>query len=149
MILFVKKKAEAPETSTNHENKSQTSDQWEPASREGISVSVLWIEADQSFAFIQVMNPGDSILTYYRDSEKEIRDRVFEVMHLQETENAAVAIENESRRAEALVPFALSDLYYALDLAFAELQKCEKAALPALRRMPSDQTVLKVDHAPR
>jgi len=149
MILFLKKKAGAPETSTNRENKSQTSDQWEPASREGINVSVLWIEGDQSFAFIQLMNPGDSILTYYRGSEKEICDRAFEVMHLQETENAAVAIEDESRRAEALVPFALSDLYYVRDLAFAELQKCGKAALPALRRMPSDQTVLKVDHAPR
>ena len=143
MILFLKKKAEAPETSTNLEDKSRASDQWEPASREGINVSVLWIEGDHAFAFIQVMNPGDSILTYYRDSEKEIRDRAFEVMHLQETENAAVAIEDESRRAEALVAFALSDLYYARDLAFAELQKCGKAALPVLRRMLRDQTILK------
>ncbi len=144
MILFLKKKAEVPETSTDLENKSQTSDQWEPASREGINVSVLWIEGDQSFAFIQVMNPGDSILTHYRDSEKEIRDRAFEVMHLQATEIAAVGIEDESRRAEALVPFALSDFYYARDLAFAELQKCGKPALPVLRRMLGDDTALNV-----
>ena len=144
MILFLKKKAEAPEISTNSANKTQTSDQWEPASREGINVSVLWVEGDQSFAFIQVMNPGDSILTHYRDSEKEIRDRAFEVMHLQETENAAIAIQDESKRAEVLVPFALSDLYYARDLAFAELQKCSKAALPVLRRMLGDETLLKV-----
>ena len=145
MILFLKKKDQSPEKSTNSANKSQRSDHWAPASWwQSINVSVLWIEGDQSFAFIQVMNPGDSILTYYPDSEKEIRDRAFEVMHLQETENAAVAIEDESRRAEALAPFALSELYYARDLAFAELQKCGKSAAPVLRRMLSDQTVLKV-----
>jgi hypothetical protein len=144
MILFLKKKAESSEFPTDRENQSQNLEQWEPASRQGINVSVLWIEGDKPFAFIQVMNPGDSILTEYANSEKEIRDRAFEVMHLQETENAAVAIEDRSRRAEALVPFALSDLYYARDLAFAELQKCGKAALPVLRRMLGDETVLKV-----
>jgi hypothetical protein len=144
MILFLKKKDQSSETSTNSPNNSQTSDHWDPAAREGINVSVLWIEVDQCFAFIQVMNPGDSILTHYEFSEKEIRDRAFEVMHLQETENAAVSIENESMRAEALAPFALSQLYYARDLAFAELQKCGKAALPVLRRMLGDQTFLKV-----
>src|SRR4029453_17863396 len=107
-------------------------------------VSVLWIEGDQCFAFIQVMNPGDTILTHYRDSEKEIRDRAFEVMHLQETENAAVAIEDESKRAETLAPYVLSDLYYARELAFAALQKCGRGGLPVLRGMLGDQTFLKI-----
>ena len=143
MILFLKKKDQSPDKSPIRANNSQPLDQWEPASQ-NINVSVLWIEGDQSFAFIQVMNPGDSILTYYRDSEKEIRDQAFEVMHLQEKENAALAIEDESRRAEALAPFASSELYYARDRALAELQKCGKAGLPVLQRMLGDQTILKV-----
>jgi hypothetical protein len=144
MILFLKKKDQVQQISSNSPNNSQTSDQWDPAASGGMNVSVLWIERDQSFAFIQVMNPGDSILTGYEDSEKEIRDRAFEVMHLQETENAAAAIDDESKRAEALAPFALSELYYARDLAFAELQTCGRTGLPVLRRMLGDQSFLKV-----
>jgi hypothetical protein len=64
-------------------------------------------------------------------------------MHLRETEETVLSIQDQSTRAQALEPFALSDLYYARDLAFAELQKCGKSALPVLRRMLSDQTILK------
>lgn len=161
MILFLKKKEQSPEASTNSAGSLQAPgnalDLWEPASRDGINVSVLWIEEGRAFAFIQVMNPGDSILTHYHpsiysrndnepsgDSEKEIRDRVFEVMQIQDQANDAVTIRDQWMRAAALAPLASSALYYARDLAFTELQKCGKAALPVLRQMLSDQTVLRL-----
>jgi hypothetical protein len=143
MILFLRKLDRPVETLNEPVDKSHGSDRWEPASRQGMNVSVLWIEGGQSFAFIQVMNPGDSILTYYDDSEREIIDQAFEVLHLQERVNSSVAIQDESKRAEALAQFALSESYYARDVAFAELQKCRKAALPVLRKMLGDQTILK------
>jgi hypothetical protein len=153
MILFLKKKEPSSEPSNNNTKISQAPDRWEPASQDGFNVSVLWIEGDQAFAFVQLMNPGPSLLTNYElylpsgpagGSEKQIRDRAFDVMRIQETANAAVAMQDESKRAEALVPFALSELYYARNLAFAELQKCGKAALPVLRTMLGDQTFLKL-----
>jgi len=145
MILFLKKKDRPAEASNDPSRGLQIEYQWEPAANwGGMNVSVLWIEGEQSFAFIQVMNPGDSLLTHYGDSENRVRDRAFEVMHLHETVNEAVAIKDESKRAEALEAFTRSDLNYARDLAFAELEKCGQGAMPVLRKMLNDQSLLRL-----
>jgi len=58
MILFLKAKAQ---TVTAGEEATRVR-AWEAASREGMNVSVIWVEGDQTYAFIQVINPGNSML---------------------------------------------------------------------------------------
>jgi hypothetical protein len=110
MILFLKKKATGKV-------------EWEPASSwGGMNVSVLWIEGDRAYAFIQMINPGPSLLTEFGKSEQEVRDRTFDVMRLHESLDAAVANSDPSSRAEALQPFTESALFFVSHRAFTELE---------------------------
>ena len=142
IILFLKKKEQSAAIAPPASRDVPVERQWEPASGEGITWSVVWLEDEQPFAFIQIMNPGPSLLTSYGGSEQKIRERAFAVMRIRQELSEAVAIKDQPRRAEALESFTLSDLYYARDLAFAELQKCGPGALPVLRKMLKDPTLL-------
>ena len=142
MILFLKQKERSAETAPAARRDTPVDHQWEPASTSGITWSVVWIEGGEPFAFMQIMNPGPSLLTSYDESEQKLRERAFEVTQIRQEVNEVVAIKDQSRRAESLEPFTTSGLYYARDLAFAELQKCGPAALPVLRRMLKDPTLL-------
>ena len=142
MILFLKEKERSAAIAHAASRDVHVERQWEPASREGITWSVLWLEGEESFAFIQIMNPGPSLLTPYGASEQKVREQAVAVMRMQQELNEAVATKDQSRRAEALEAFTTSDLYYARDLAFTELQKCGSGALPVLRRMLKDPALL-------
>ena len=143
MILFLKRKPQLANAKGSVVN-AKSSNVWEPASDEGMNVSVIWIEGEQSFAFIQLINPGDSLLVEYGKSEEQIRERSLEVIQIQDSLNTAIAIPDKSKRAEALSFFASSDLYLAQELAFEELQKCGDAALPILRNMLNDNSKLEL-----
>ena len=115
---------------------------WEPASRDGINVSVLWVEGGKAYAFVQVINPGDSILIDY-GPEGKIRDAFSEIDAEHASLERAAAVKNASARAEALEPFTAHELFLAREAAFEALRRCGRAALPVLLRVLHDQTRLK------
>lgn len=142
MILFLKRKIQSRNSSAK-ESKAKLSSVWEAASYEKeMNVSVVWLEEEKSFAFIQIVNPGDSILVDYGKSEQQIKERISEVKQTQTSLNQIIAVPEKSSRADGLAPFTSSELHLASKLAFEELQKCGDAALPVLRRMLNDDSKL-------
>lgn len=118
---------------------------WESADfYKDFKVSVIWIEGEETFAFIQTMNPGSSILVQYGQTEIGIRNRIFEINRIENSLNDVLKIENKTERAEKLQDFAVSDFHLAQEKAFDELKKCGESALPVLRKMLKDQSLLKI-----
>lgn len=143
MILFLKKKSQPFFEEEEGSQLNTDSSLWSTALLWGtIKTSVVWIEGNQSYAFRQLINPGPSRLQSYGRSEEEIYDRVREVLSTQQGLKVARTKVDVAERAEALQPFTLSTLNEARDLAFVELQRCGKLALPVLRKMLSDQSML-------
>ena len=118
---------------------------WESADfYKDFKVSVIWIEGEKTFAFIQTMNPGDSILVEFGKTEIEIRSRIFEINEIENSLNDVLKIENKTERAEELQDFVASDFYLAQKKAFDELKKCGENALPVLRKILKDQSLLEI-----
>lgn len=130
MVLFLKAPAE-------------NSDKWQPANLYNeMSVSLVWIEQGETFGYVQVMNPGPSVLIRLRLSEKELQTQVAQIVKTQSALLKTSSLNNLSQRAQTLRKFTSSDHYYARELAFEELAKCGAAALPVLRNMLDDETLL-------
>ncbi|RPJ60239.1 MAG: hypothetical protein EHM23_11110 [Acidobacteria bacterium] len=143
--LFLRDKPmEAADNQEPANHQSSPSSVWQPASYFGMNFCVIWIEADQTFGFRQLTMHEPSVLTGLGKSETEIRMRVSEILDIHERFNAAVSFDDPARRAESLEPFALSDLFFFKQSAFDEMQKCGDSALPVLRRMLADESLLRL-----
>ena len=59
----------------------------------------MWIEADQAYAYVQVQNPGPSLLTALRQSEAELKHAVQDILDAQQQLRRAIAIEDPLARA--------------------------------------------------
>ncbi len=128
MILFLKKDA---------------ADKWKSAAFFGeMNVSVVWLEAGKAFAFAQIENPGPSILIEYSHSEIEIREKAYEIIETRNSIDSALKIKNKAGRAEELEKFVESDKYFIRREVFSELQKCGESALPVLRKLLNDDSLL-------
>lgn len=144
MILFLKRQTTPAANKNQIDNDAISSITWRPADDAGFNVSVVWVEGTDTYAFQQLMNPGPSLLTEYRIAEPEIKDRSLEVIGVQNSVNETLTISDCLKKSEALERFVTSPLYYARDVAFAEMQKCGEPALPVLRKMLTDQSLLSV-----
>jgi len=150
MILFLKRKAEGVRERGQAAVQAAGSVVWGPASSEGVKASVVWVEEDQTFAFYRPNYHGRSLLTDYDMSEYEIRARVLDLTRTRNWFDQAMAIPEPSIRAEELgalgahASLAALDLYFARKIVFGEIQKCGEPALPTLRRMLRDQSLLRV-----
>jgi hypothetical protein len=132
LILFLKKNPNSKEL-------------WQSADLLGdFTVSVVWIENTETFAFIQTVNPGSSILVEYGQTETGIRNRIYEITGLENSLDSVLKIEDKTKRAEQLERFANSDFFPAREKAFEEFEKCGKSALPVLRKMLKDESLLKI-----
>lgn len=140
MVLFLKEK---PHAKTEGDESARIRS-WDSANRwGGMNVSALWIEGETTYAFIQVMNPGPSILIDYGKSEGEI-NKIFSEMDDEHASLArASAVKDPAARAEALETFTASEQFPARDAAFEGLRGCGRPALPTLRRLLRDETRLK------
>lgn len=125
------------------------SGKWQPANRENdMKVSVVWVEQGNTYAFVQVQNPGPSILVPLGrvydpiGSEEETKTLASDMIRTQAALARAAAIENPIQRAQALRPFVDFPHVFAWHEAFAELSKCGKAALPVLTAMLRDNRLL-------
>jgi len=145
MVLFLRRESVAlvknTEESVAH---SSASIRWTPAGFfKEFSVSVVWIEQGESFGFFQVMNPGPSVLIKF-SSETDLKSQALEVDDIQKSLRQAGAISDPAARAAALEPFARQTLYPARIEAFEQLVKCELAALPVLRALMADDSLLHI-----
>lgn len=127
MILFLKKAPEA------------TSDRSEPADLFGeMKASAVWIDGGQLYAFLQVMNPGPSVLVPWDMSLDNVKDRLREIRRIQLELTKVIAIEDGVARAEGLKVYVSSDVFEAQQLALSELGKSGPKAVATIRKMLSD-----------
>jgi len=132
LILFLKKNPNSKEI-------------WQSANLFGdFTVSVVWIEDTETFAFIQTINPGSSILVEYGQTETGIRNEIYEITELEKSLDSVLKIKDKTERTEQLERFTISDFFLAREKAFEEFEKCGKNALPVLRKMLKDESLLKI-----
>ncbi len=123
--------------------KKATSGSWESTDKfGGMKTSVAWIEQSQAYAFVQEKNPGPSLLVPLHLSESEMKAQALDVVQTQDAIAKTIAITKPSHRADALKPFISSKHLFARKSAFAELGKCGDAALPVLRGMLNEESLL-------
>ena len=116
--------------------------EWEPANSFGeFKTSIAWIEAGQVYAFMQVMNPGDSLLTELGISPSKLRDRVAEIVRAQRNFDDVLRIQSGNARAARLKSFLHSDAVPARQAALAQLGHCGPAAILTIREMLDDPTL--------
>jgi len=117
-----------------------------------MKASAVWIHEGMAYGFVQVSNPGESVLVnlrYVTDpnpsatrtenlSESSLKERTFNVLRLQHQIDAAAAIQDPTARAEALKAYADSKIRPAKMFVLEELGKCGEAALPTIGSMMDD-----------
>ncbi|MGH9494214.1 MAG: hypothetical protein ACRD3B_04390 [Candidatus Sulfotelmatobacter sp.] len=112
---------------------------WKPSDIMGsMKASVVWINGDELFGFVQLMNPGSSVLFKLRDSETKLRNRVEVINGVQTDITAALAIKDGGERAERLRPYARSDVFPAQQTALKELGSCGPSAVGLISKMLDD-----------
>ena len=129
MILFLKRKL------SNSEEL-----EWEPGNWMGsMKASVVWIEGDQLWSFIQVMNPGPSMLQPMSStSVQQLKQRISIVLHTQRSIQLVLEVQDGAQRAQLLKPYLHSDVRDAGLLAMEELGKSGSTAVPTIREMLDD-----------
>ncbi len=105
-------------------------------------VSFVWMEHNRIYGTVRDWNSDPGFLAALQLSESQMKARVSEVLRTQTALNAAVAVKNLAQRARALRPFLQSTNLGAQQLAFGEMSRCGEAALPVLRPMLRDETLL-------
>ncbi len=141
MILFLRDQTkisanaesddEQNEAAETGENRSRWSGA-NPMGRE-VKYSTVWIERDKVYCFIQIMNPGPSLLCSTQMTDASLRKLNNDVTSEQTALNAAAAMADPVTRAECLKPFIHSSIHLAREAAFMNLTKCGPAALRVLR----------------
>jgi hypothetical protein len=149
MILLLKKDSSRPASEARISGQSAVAAlQWKSSSiYDEMSVSVVWIEQGKPFGFVQVMNPGPSRLVSLGSSEDKLKGRVMEIKDIQDSFLQTIAIENPRKRAEALTPFVVHPLYLVRNAALQALKTSGKSALPVVRRMLADDSLLEIHSA--
>lgn len=118
-------------------------EKWQPVNFfNDMNSSVVWIEQDKAYSFLQVMNPGPSALTLLHLSAEEMRTQTDKILQTQAALTKVSSLKNPTQRAQDLRRFVSSPYYFARQEAFTELSKCGKAALPVLRSMLNDKSLL-------
>jgi hypothetical protein len=136
MVLFLRKEevsqASAPTT-------TRSGEKWRPADfLDEMKASVVWIDGGQLYSFLQVMNPGPSILVLRDMSPQEMNDRVAEINRMQNELAEVASIGKGAARAEGLKPYVRSEVNEAQRLALNELGKCGPSGLKTIRGMLDD-----------
>lgn len=139
IVLFLRHRSASDVQAT----RSGKQHEWQPA-RDfgGMKVSTAWIKGDKIFCFVQWMNPGPSAFSPCPNFRVQgaltlgsLRQRVNEILNLQNNFSKALAMENNGVRAEALRKIVFSDVYEARVEAIQSLGKCGSEALPILRQI--------------
>ncbi|HDZ39334.1 MAG TPA: hypothetical protein ENH62_13830 [Marinobacter sp.] len=136
MVLFLKRA-----TPVAAKGKQPEPVRWAPTSLfGGMHVSVVWIERGKTYSFVQIMNPGPSMLTGGRRSEKEMKKSVSLIMQTQQALASIAAVADPRKRARDATKYVRSDDYRARQAAFGILAGCKTAAVPILRSLLADES---------
>ena len=146
MVLFLEKDSSDSVSEGAHNGFSSPAKmQWKsPSFFHDMSVSVVWIEQGKVYGFVQVMNPGPSLLVFLGQSEDELKNREQEIKDVRDSLLQTAAISDPARRAEALASYVHHSLREARAAAFEALIRTGKPALPVLRRMLADDSLLNI-----
>jgi len=135
MVLFLKSRGQGPREGTGE----AVGRGWDAADLlDDMNASVVWIDASRLYCFMQIRNPGPSVLASLPGSEQQLRTRVMEVVGIQEDMTLALAAKNGEDRAERLERYVHSDVFPARLLALEELGKSGPLALRPICRMLDD-----------
>ncbi|MBA3765699.1 MAG: hypothetical protein H0W99_01675 [Acidobacteria bacterium] len=117
---------------------------WKTANSMGdeIKVSMVWIEQGDVYGFVQQINPGPTLLSLLPWSEAKMQQQVMHILETRDALNSSLTIADPARRAEALQPFVGDQLFFANQAAFEGLAKCGEAALPVLRKIMNDDSLV-------
>jgi hypothetical protein len=129
MVLFLKR---------NPSGSDKT--EWEAADvMDSMKASVVWIQGDKLFCFVQVNNPGPSVLEpMFSYSLEKLKQRVDQVIRTQEEMQSIVAGPAGEQKPRLLKPFVHSDINSARRLALSELGKSGPTAVPVILEMLDD-----------
>ena len=152
LVLFLKKRNQAG--SSLDANGQGMHPDWEPANLfHDMKTAAVWIDGETLYCFVQIVNPGPSVLVKFSSFEwsrtrskweetamtiASLRTRADHVVQIQRELRTAVQIEDVVARAEQLRTFARSGVGPAQSFVFEELGKAGPAALPVLRAMLED-----------
>ncbi len=139
MVLFLVESEPTTQT-TSPDSKPRV---WLPASsygHGGFKVSVAWLERGEAYAFVQVINPGPSVLTHL-GTGVEMKARVVAFGVIQDHLGKAVDGRDPVRAAQSLRAFHKQAFSPGAKASIESLGHMGGVALPMLRRLLNDTTL--------
>jgi hypothetical protein len=134
MILFLKRASSQPE------NQETARIRWEPAGVfKTFDVAVVWVEGPTSYSFVQVMNPGPSLLMPIDLTEAKLKAETSKITEIQESLARIAVIPSSDERAAKAAAYLRTDNYDAYEEAYRIMVGCKKSAVPILRKMLADR----------
>jgi hypothetical protein len=130
------------------EGEVEVAESWKPVEQFGssMSVSVAWIDNDQSFAIQQWMNPGPALMRPLSLTEAELKGEVTRLVDLQQDLRIAANERDPLARAERLVSFLRPQDRFAFRNALEELAKCGQPAWRVICRLLTQSEYLSIHH---
>ena len=107
---------------------------WTGAYNAAIS-SAVWFDQEQSYAFMQMMNPGPSELHPYGISEENLKKTALAILAEKDSLEKAKSVVNPTERVAALLPLTRGSFGQTRRESLVELGKCGKPALSVLKEM--------------
>jgi hypothetical protein len=143
IILFLIKQVE------NREVGKTSKIRWDPANRlwKEMKVSVAWVEKGKTYAFSQQVNPGPSELIYAGYTEDRMKQRVLDILAMQDNLTKAIAEASPTKMDGAIKRVLRFDSDWTKQTAIKTLAGGGKKALPVLRNMLADESLEKY-HGP-
>lgn len=142
MILFLVRGATMQEASSQPTGvATQPEIIWSSASIfDEMNVSMVWVEKGQVYNFIQVINPGPSLLVAREQTEEQFKKDVEAVLEQQAKVQTVLSIKTPSERARALKPMASGVCTNMREAALEGIAACGKDGLPVVREMLADES---------
>lgn len=137
VLLFLKRTSPAVATK---DGTQAVRSQWMPSSLfDDMKSSVIWIDGTRLYRFTQTMNPGPSTLQRWDMGEGEVRQRVAQVVQVEQELMDVIRINGGAERAVALRQYLRSDILPARQFAEEELGKCGHEGVAVIRSILDDE----------
>ncbi len=134
MILFLRSAKSPPDSSSGR--------RWLPSDlMSSMKASAVWIEENQTYCFTQMFNPGPSVLEVSAHPLQQMRDRVAQIVGIQQDLTTVLALPDVRLRAEALRPYTYSNIFPVEQFAVEQLGNSGPAAVPTILGLVDDPTV--------
>ncbi len=134
MILFLRSAKSPPDSSSGRV--------WLPSDlMNSMKASAVWIDGNQPYCFMETFRPGPSVRETSAHPLQQMRDRVTQVVGIQQDLAAVQAMPNARPRAEALKPYAYSKIFPVQQFALQHLGGSGPPAVPTILSLVDDPAV--------